>query len=499
VVTLLERELLGEQAPRVKSVPPYVASKGLEAIEVAEAFGIELDPWQKSTLIDACGVREDGKWAAFEVGLDVPRQNGKGGVIEPRELAGIFAWGERLVLHSAHEFPTATEAMLRMEDILAGTPEYAAQVKSVSRSHGSEGFIFKSGQRLRYRTRTKGGGRGWSAETLIFDEAMILIAAFIGALLPTLSAKSMTGNPQVWYAGSAVDQLLNEYGIVFARLRARGHRGGDPSLAWFEWAATDAVDEKGEPITPDHPIVALLLEDVRAWAAANPALGIRISAEHIEKELLSMGAREFAVERLGIGDYPDLSENANMPIDLDAWDALVDERSELLDPVALAFDVSPDRGSVSISAAGRRRDGLWHVEVIEQHRGTGALVDRMVALDGEHEPIGILFDTSSPAASLVPDLEKAGVTVTPVTTVEHAQACGLLYDNVDQETVRHLGDADLRAALKGAKKRPVGDAWAWSRKNSGINITPLVSATLALWGARTIEAPSSGEPMWAFA
>jgi hypothetical protein len=38
----------------------------------------------------ALGVREDGKWAAFEVGLDVSRQNGKGGILEARELAGLF-------------------------------------------------------------------------------------------------------------------------------------------------------------------------------------------------------------------------------------------------------------------------------------------------------------------------------------------------------------------------------------------------------------------------
>lgn len=493
VMELEQPAVIGAQAPRFRSVPPYVSSKGHEAIEVAEAFGIDLDEWQRSTLIDACGVREDGKWAAFEVALDVPRQNGKGGVLEPRELAGIFAWGERLVLHSAHEFPTATEAMLRMEDILSGTPEYAAQVKSVSRSHGSEGFIFKSGQRLRYRTRTKGGGRGWSADTLVFDEAMILIAAFIGALLPTLSAKSMYGNPQVWYAGSAVDQLANEYGIVFSRLRGRGHKGDDPSLAWFEWSAVDAVDEKGEPITPDHPLVARLLDDLEAWAAANPALGIRISAEHIAKELRSMGAREFAVERLGIGDYPSIDEDG-APIALTAWDGLVDGKSKLADPVALAFDVSPNRATASISAAGRRSDGLWHGEVIECAHGTGWIVQRLLELDADHEPIAILYDTASPAASLASELEQAGVTVTPVTAAEHAQACGMLFDAVDQATVRHLGTDEVRAALKGAKKRTLGEAWAWSRKNSGVDITPLVSFTIALWGARTIDPPkpSSG-------
>ena len=499
VVAALEREVLGVQTPRLRSVPPYSSSKGHEAIQVAEAFGIVLDPWQKQTLIDGCATRDDGKWVAFEVAGEVPRQNGKGGIIEPRELAAIFAWGERLVVHSAHEFPTATEAMVRMEDILAGTPEYSAQVKSVSRSHGSEGFIFKSGQRLRYRTRTKGGGRGFSIrETLILDEAMILQDAFIGALLPTLSAQSVTGNPQVWYFGSAVDQQVHEYGVVFARLRARALRGDDPSLAYFGWSGAPAVDDDRVPVTPEHPMVADLLDDARTWAASNPALGIRISEEHVANERRSMGAREFAVERLGIGDWPDV-DAGDSPIAIATWDALADALSKLLDPVAFAFDVSPDRAAASISAGGLRSDALSHVEVVASERGTGWVVRRAIELNSKHRPIAWLCDAAGPAAALIPELEEAGIEVTPISAAEHARACGMLFDYVEQERLRHLGQDELRAALRGAAKRPLGDAWAWSRKNSAVNITSLVSATLALYGARTIEPePEPAEPMWAF-
>lgn len=497
VSSVLERPVVaGVQTPRIRSVPAYVRSRGGEAIEVAESFGITLDPWQKLVVTDGCGVREDGKWSAFEVAGEVARQNGKGGVIETRELAGIFAWGERLIVHSAHEFPTATEAMLRMEDILAGTPEYAAQVKSVSRSHGSEGFIFKSGQRLRYRTRTKGGGRGFTIdETLILDEAMVLQDAFIGALLPTLSAKSVTGNPQVWYFGSAVDQLVHEYGLVFARLRARALRGGDPSLAYFGWTGADPLDDDGKPVTPDHPMAEALMASVQAWAAANPALGIRISEEHIENERRAMGAREFAVERLGIGDWPDI-EAGESPISSEAWASLADSLSVLRDPVALGFDISPDRAYASIGAAGLRGDELAHVEVVERSRGTGWLVDRLVTLASEHDPVAILCDAAGPAGSLVPELEQRGLTITSVTASEHAKACGMIFDYVAQAKLRHLGSPELAAAIKGAAKRPLGEAWAWSRKNSTVDITSLVSVTLALWGGATIQAADPWTEVW---
>ena len=58
--------------------------------------GLVLDPWQELVVDGAHGVREDGKWAAFEVGVNVPRQNGKGGILEARALAGLFLFGERL-------------------------------------------------------------------------------------------------------------------------------------------------------------------------------------------------------------------------------------------------------------------------------------------------------------------------------------------------------------------------------------------------------------------
>jgi hypothetical protein len=44
----------------------------------------------------------------------VSRQNGKGAILEARELAGLFQFGEELILHSAHEYRTAMEAFRRI-------------------------------------------------------------------------------------------------------------------------------------------------------------------------------------------------------------------------------------------------------------------------------------------------------------------------------------------------------------------------------------------------
>ena len=463
-------DVRGAQRPRVSSFPPSAVSTGPEAIELCAEAGLFLDPWQQFALTEALGERPDGKWSAFEVGVAVPRQNGKGGLLEARALAGLFLLDERLIIHSAHEFATAEEALTRMEDLLRGCPSLWKRVKTIKRSHGQEGVYLKNGQRLRYKTRTKGGGRGFTCDCLFLDEAMIVPEAMHGALLPTLSARP---NPQVWYTGSAVDQAVHAHGQVFARVRERGLRGDDPGLAYFEWS----LDYDTPEDVPDD-----VAADPQSWAQVNPGVGIRISTEHVGHEQRSMDPRTFAVERLGVGDWPS-GDGSNNVIDLGVFDGLTDHESSADGAVCFTFDVSPDRSSACIAAAGARPDGLGHVEVIDHRSGTGWVVPRLAALLEAHASIALLCDDKGPAGGLVKDLEARGIVVETVSAAQYAQACGSFYDAVADGSFRHLGTEELRAAVRGAAKRPLGDAWAWSRKSSSVDITPLVACTLARWGA----------------
>ena len=462
--------VLGVQQPRVYSCPPYETTTGLRAIELAAKAGLYLDEWQQLELIDALGRRADQKWAAFEVGVVVSRQNGKGSLLEARELAGLYLLEERLIIHSAHQFDTSIEAFRRLVDLIESSSVFTKRIRRVSNSHGSEGIELKSGQRIRFRTRTKGGGRGFTSDCLILDEAMDIPEATHAALLPTLSARP---NPQVWYTGSAVDQEVDDNGVVFARIRERGHTGTDPSLAYFEWSAVDSIKDIDISVTADQA----------AWARANPALGIRISAEHVGRERASMSTRKFGVERLGAGDWPRTDEMALKIIDPAHWYGCVDPTSKPKNPVCFAFDVTPDRSSACIAVSGDREDGLPHIEVVDYRRGTNWVAERLESLKKTHKPSAILCDGRGPAGSLLPDIEKLGIEVTTVNASEHGQACGILYDAVmDTHTLRHLGTPELNAAVDGAATRPLGDAWAWSRKDSTIDISPLVACTLALWG-----------------
>ena len=474
-------DLQGAQRPRIEHVPEYSSTTGDEAIELAALGGIELDPWQQLVLRHSLGERPGGKWAAFEVGLVCPRQNGKNEILLVRELAGLFLLEERLIVHAAHQFDTSLEAFRRLKEVIEGTPQFSRRVKprGIKHSHGEEGIELKSGQRIRFRTRTKGGGRGFSGNLVVFDEAMDFPEATHGAILPILSSSSLHGNPQVWYAGSAVDQWVQEHGRVLARVRERGI-AGDPELAYFEWS-TDA---------PHPEALGDLAEDPEVWAEANPGLGIRISAEHVARERKSMDPRTFAVERLGVGDWPRLDGKGEAVIDPEDFEACIDRRSKVLDPVTLAIDVTPDRSYAAIGIAGLRADGLSHIEIIEHKRGTGWVAPEVAEIIKRNEVSEVVLDGAGPAASLIPLLENHGVEVTTVTAKEHAQACGMIFDAFRERTTRHLGSAELAAAVDGAVKRPLGDAWAWSRKSSGVDISPLVAVTLALGKVRSQANPS---------
>ena len=470
--------MLGAQRPRVSHVPEYVTSAGDVAIELALLAGLELDDWQQYVLRESLGERADGKWAAPTVGLVVGRQNGKGSILEARELAGLFLLDERLIVHTAHRQKIATNHFRRVRDLIRGVPDFNSRVAKISEGKGSEAIELKDGRRIEFATRMSGNARGLTADLLVYDEAMFLSETDRSGIAPTMAARSMDGNVQSWYVGSAVDQQDQaQDGVPFAQVRLSGIAGAD-GVAWFEWSA--------EGDDPDK-VTEEMRCDPHAWAQANPGLGIRIAAEWIEHErTVEMGPRGFAVERLSIGDWPDPSPEAGRVISSEAWAAVAcrDESKWIVGPKTFALDVNPDRTRATIDVAGQRQDELWHVAVVERHRRTDWIVNYCKGLKGR-----LVVDKRGPAANLIPELIEAGVEVIEADTGDYAKACSGFFDAVANQTLRYPApQPELDDAVADARTQPMGDAWKWSRKNStSADITPLVAGTLALWGAQNAE------------
>lgn len=495
-------ELRGVQLPRLFTAPSYASSAGQEAIELAAHAGLVLDEWQQNALRVGLGERPDGSWAAFEVAVNVPRQNGKGGIIEARELAGLFLLGERLILHSAHEFKTSIEAFRRIVALVTNCDSLRKRVKAIRRTTGEEAIELLTGQRLRFLARSGGSGRGFTGNCNILDEDMILGDDAMGALMPTMAAVK---DPQVWYFGSAG---IGSPSQQLARLRRRALAAvelgvPDPSLAYMEWSIDPHVRECPPGCTDhDDPLSPLSV------AKANPALGYRLTLEHTERERLTMSDEIFARERLGVGDYPSDGEDTWRVIDEDVWRALADGTSSISDPVAFALDTTPERSHTAICAAGANGDAK-HVEVIDHRPGTGWAPERLAELVVKWQPCAVVIDEGGPAGSLVPAVRKAlrdaGLTEDEVDalllvpkTRQVAAAAGQFFDGVAEGGIVHLDQAPLATALAGADKRPIGDGWGWARRGVSVDISPLVGCTLAAWGhaERAHVEPEGAPNLW---
>lgn len=456
----------GVQTPTFESLPDDVAgSYGDEAIDLAAACGVFLDPWQQYALRGLLSKRPNGD-LPFEAAILCPRQQGKNEIILVRELWGLFVQKQDVQLHSSHEFKTSLEAYRRLLSVIEGTDWLRKLCKKPKFSHGDEGIELLTGERLRFVARSSGSGRGFSASTVYLDESMILSEDSISAMMPALAAKK---SPQIVYTSSA--GLASS--TVLRSVRDRGRAGDDPSLAYFEWCSlSDDLDDQDE------------------WLRANPGVGYRLTLDHIARERAAMTDRAFARERLGVWEDVD----GDGPVSTEAWAAIIDTSSVAPQEIAIAFDVNPERTSGSIALYGQRRDGIGHVELVDVRAGIGWMIPRLVDLVGSQKLVNKLAcDPRGPAGGLIPELEAAGVDVLRATGTEINQACQSFLDAIVDGSLRHPGQPQLTAAVASGRQQSSGDAWRWSRR--GHDISGLYAATLARYAFITQQPAPAADPV----
>lgn len=461
--------LPGGVRPRVEWAPPSVSSSGAEAVELAASVGLILDDWQAYAVDLILGESADGRWSAFETGVLVARQNGKGGIIEAIELAALFILDERLILHSAHEFKTAKEAFIRLRGLIESSPDLMGLVKQFRFSNEETSVELWSGARLRFMARSRSSGRGFSAGRLIVDEAQVLSSAAMGAILPTLSAQV---NPQLNYFGTVPGP--GDVGEHFVGVRDRGRAGGDGSLLWLEWST-------GGEVSPD-------VDDRSLWAAANP--GLRTSMESLALQRAAMSPDYFAREFLSWWPTVPVGRGVSV-VDPGVWRSLgvVDDgRGGWLGaPVTLGVSTARDGSVASIGAAGVV-DGRVGVELVARHPGTDWVVDRVVELGAAHSPKGVVIYGGSAAASLIRPLTERGVVVTEISGRDMARSSGAFLADIQAGLLTHRCRPALDEAVSVVRRRPLGDAWAWDQRTDD-DVSALVSVTLAHWGHNEIVAP----------
>lgn len=447
--------------------PDYTETLGPEVADLAESIGFAADPEQRLVLDAMFGLDRSGRRVAFEVAVIGARQNIKTGLFKIAALGEAFIDAVPLLVWSAHEFPTAQEAFRDLSELIESSADLDREIKHIHRGNGDEAIELLNGCRIKFKARTKSGGKGLSGKRVVLDEAFALQPVHMGSLLPLLSAQT---EPQVWY-GSSAGYADSE---VLRRIRDRG-RKGSPSMVYVEWCApkTECANPQciHDPGTP-----GCVLDNEDYWQMANPQMGRRIAVETIRNERIALPAEEFARERLGWWDDPGQLEHI---FGAAQWGrcAIPPQEEPPTVGITLGIAVSVDRAWSSISAAtplpGRELVGL-----LDRRRGTDWIVAEVKRLQ-EKLKCRVGIDSRGPAADLIDPLKAAGVNLRLLTTNDVLDANAAFFDKVQTQTIAHMSHPELEDAVRGAQRRPVSDRWAVGRRNSLADVSPLEGAVIA--------------------
>lgn len=433
-------------------------------------------PWQRLVADIAYEIDPDtGRLAYREVRLTVPRQSGKTTLMLAAMTHRCIAMGDRQrVFYTAQ---TGKDARLKWEDEHVPVLERSAlsPLIQVRRTNGSEAIRWENGSIWSLLATTESAGHGAQADLGVLDEAFSYVDDRLEqAMKPAMVTRPQ---PQLWIvstAGTEDSLYLNEK-IDDGRMRAAA--GQTSSVAFFEWSAPEDA-EIGDPAT---------------WYACMPALGLTVPVEAIRSDFESMREPEF--RRAYLNQRQDRAAAAPWQIISESqWTACADTSSTIADQPTIALDVTPSRSMASLCAAGVRADGVAHVEVIGNRPGTSWVLDWFAADDRVRKYRSIVIDPVSGANSLVSDLRNMGLQIVEVGTRQMVAGCGKFYDLATQGRLRHIDQVPLNAAVAGSKKRNLGDAWAWHRRDISVDVSPLVAATLALQAHIAPELRPQGTP-----
>jgi hypothetical protein len=313
---------------------------------------------------------------------------------------------------------------------------------------------------------------GTNVDLAIVDEAWAHDdAAGRGIELAVFPAQLTRPGAQTWIV-SAGGTLASTWFDGWLERAETALESGKQGIALFEWGA-DASAPDYDPRKP------------ATWWTAHPALGDTIREQALAADL-ERASDVAAFERSVLNVWP-RPRQLGTALDLDAWAGLADLEVAAV-PVALAFDVAADRANAALAQASRAADGRTIVEVLAYRRGA-AWLEADIRAWHKTNPAGLIVADSLAAGTIADRLELAGLDVLRTGAAQMGRACADLVDQVAARSIGHRAQAALDDTLAAAGRRILGDGWAWSRRHSDVDISPLVAATLAGWAARTRPTP----------
>lgn len=467
-----------------------------------DVLEIELVPWQRWLLIHALEIvgdlDNDWRFRYRTVLVLVGRQNGKTTIGVVLALFFLYILRVGLVLGTAQDVAQAEETWELCVNMAQADSVLAEQIQHVWRTNGAKRLQLKGGRDYTTRATTRKAGRGKSADLVLLDELRE------HQTWEAWSALSKTGMARdsfmLWCMSNAGDGTS----VVLRHLRIKAHEKlGDPdgivaalgdsdittedeiadddTLGIFEWSAPPDCDKT----------------DSLAQAQANPSLGYIMDWRNIRSACATDPDDVFKTECL----CQWVTAAVAPPFPVGAWEAGQDVESSIAPDSQLwwGVDVSDDRTRASIAVCGYRADRTLHIELVEYRSGVGWLQGWFASRVNEYHGMKVALQSRGAPVSAMADIIGAvdGVDIVPCQGPDVAGWCGRFWDAVaacdknngsDSVPVYHLPQPALDLAANIAVTRPLGDgAWAWDRRKSLEDISPLVACTMALGAATSVQ------------
>ena len=445
----------------VRTVWTRVEARGHE-------LGLGFDWWQSQLGTVILGYRENGKYAATVggVGMSIPRQVGKTYFVLAMLFILCILFPGLQVVWTSHHLRTTTKTMTTARGF-SRRKKLAPHVRAVRTSHGEGQVEFVNGSLIMFGARSQGFGRGFDEiDVEVFDEAQILDMKALEDMVAAANQARHEHGALLLYMGTP--PRPTDPSDAFRLRRSEALSGDSEDAVWLEIGA----DPESAP------------DDRSQWPRMNPSFPTRTPEESLLRLRKNLGDDDsWNREGRGIWD-PTSAKLWVIPETFwtDAENVPTEPRASL---VTLAVDASPKGDSASVAACALRADGGWQIELLYQAAGVAWLPAYLKGEIATGRVSGVVMDKAASAlVALIDDFKAHDVRVTWCDWPDVRAACAGLMTGVVDGSVHHAGQRQLTTALSQAGKRDAEGGWAWSRRTSNSDITPVVAVTLALWGAR---------------
>lgn len=473
------------EAARHLVVPAGIATSTFYRVNHRlRSIGVRFDPWQEGFGATALGCRKSGKYAATIGGVvaSIPRQVGKTFTVGNLLIGLALEFPNLRVVWTSHHNRTTTNTFRSMQGMVRRRKVWPL-VDAIRTANGEQEIRFANGSIIMFGAREFGFGVGLDAiDVLVFDEAQRLGTKALDDLVPTTNQAKHPHGALVFFIGTPPRPTDDGEAFTAKRQQALGGKAKD--VLYVEFSADADAD-------PD---------DREQWAKANPSYPTRTPLEAMLRMRENLPSDEsWLREALGIWEA---AGGPSGPIPMTLWPDCADMESKAGLDLALGVEVGPDLAWASVSLAGRRADGRWHMELLENRNGAAWLPMYLLdVLNLNPEIRGVVGDVGGPLKAMVtevngtyrlngpdgPDGEPfPRLMIQPLRVTELGTACAQLVAGVAGGWLHHIDQPQLTAAAGAVGKRALADTglWVFSRRAATSDITPIQAATYALWGAQ---------------